>query len=92
MKFPWTPRRFSPIRCGPWSTSSKPRGMAADWGAKVVGLGSMTGVIGGQGTYLAEHASIPVTTGNSLTIYAAYRTSIPLVPRPISICGTKPSR
>jgi acetylornithine/succinyldiaminopimelate/putrescine aminotransferase/predicted amino acid dehydrogenase len=45
--------------------------MAADWGAKVVGLGSMTGVIGGQGVYLAERASIPVTTGNSLTIYAA---------------------
>jgi predicted amino acid dehydrogenase len=45
--------------------------MAADWGAKIVGLGSMTGVVGGQGTYLAEHAPVPVTTGNSLTVYAA---------------------
>jgi 3-acetyloctanal aminotransferase len=45
--------------------------LAADWGAEVVGLGSMTGVIGGQGTYLAEHAPIAVTTGNSLTVYAA---------------------
>lgn len=45
--------------------------MAAEWGAEVVGLGSMTGVIGGQGTYLAEHAPIAVTTGNSLTVYAA---------------------
>jgi putrescine aminotransferase len=45
--------------------------MAADWGAELVGLGSMTGVIGGQGTYLAEHAPISVTTGNSLTVYAA---------------------
>jgi 3-acetyloctanal aminotransferase len=45
--------------------------MAADWGAKIVGLGSMTGIVGGQGAYVAEHAPIPVTTGNSLTVYAA---------------------
>ena len=45
--------------------------MAADWGAKVVGLGSMTGVIGGQGAYLAERGIVSVTTGNSLTVYAA---------------------
>jgi len=44
---------------------------AVDWGAKIVGLGSMTGIVGGQGTYLAEHAPVPVTTGNSLTVYAA---------------------
>lgn len=45
--------------------------LAADWGAKLVGLGSMTGIIGGQGTYLADHAPVPVTTGNSLTVYVA---------------------
>ncbi|MFH1266266.1 MAG: aminotransferase class III-fold pyridoxal phosphate-dependent enzyme [Planctomycetota bacterium] len=45
--------------------------MAADWGAKIVGLGSMTGIVGGQGSYLAERAPVPVTTGNSLTVYAA---------------------
>jgi len=45
--------------------------LAADWGAKIVGLGSMTGIVGGQGTYLAERSPIPVTTGNSLTVYAA---------------------
>lgn len=44
---------------------------AAVWGAQIVGLGSMTGIVGGQGTYLAEHAPIAVTTGNSLTVYAA---------------------
>jgi len=44
---------------------------AADWGANIVGLGSMTGIVGGQGRYLAEHAPVPVTTGNSLTVYAA---------------------
>ncbi len=45
--------------------------MAADWGARIVGLGSMTGIVGGQGAYLAERAPVPVTTGNSLTVYAA---------------------
>lgn len=44
---------------------------AADWGARIVGLGSMTGVIGGQGAFLAECSPVPVTTGNSLTVFAA---------------------
>ncbi len=44
---------------------------AAEWGAKIVGLGSMTGIIGGQGSYVAEHSPIAITTGNSLTVYAA---------------------
>lgn len=44
---------------------------AADWGAKIVGLGSMTGIVGGHGEYMADHSPIPVTTGNSLTVYAA---------------------
>ncbi|NIL97586.1 MAG: aminotransferase class III-fold pyridoxal phosphate-dependent enzyme [Planctomycetales bacterium] len=47
--------------------------MAADWGAGIVGLGSLTGVIGGQGSYLARHSPVPVTTGNSLTVFAALR-------------------
>ncbi len=45
--------------------------MAVDWGAKVVGLGSMTGIVGGRGTYLAERSPVAITTGNSLTVYAA---------------------
>jgi acetylornithine/succinyldiaminopimelate/putrescine aminotransferase/predicted amino acid dehydrogenase len=44
---------------------------AADWGARVVGLGSMTGIVGGNGAYLAERGPLAVTTGNSLTVYAA---------------------
>jgi acetylornithine/succinyldiaminopimelate/putrescine aminotransferase/predicted amino acid dehydrogenase len=44
---------------------------AADWGARVVGLGSMTGVVGGNGAYLAERGPVAVTTGNGLTVYAA---------------------
>jgi putrescine aminotransferase len=47
---------------------------AAAWGARLVGLGSMTGIVGGHGTYLAERGSLPVTTGDSLTVYAALRT------------------
>jgi acetylornithine/succinyldiaminopimelate/putrescine aminotransferase/predicted amino acid dehydrogenase len=46
---------------------------ATDWGARVIGLGSLTGIIGGQGTYLAERCPVAVTTGNSLTVYAALR-------------------
>jgi 3-acetyloctanal aminotransferase len=45
--------------------------MAAEWGAKIVGLGSMTGIVGGRGTVIAEKSPIAVTTGNSLTAYAA---------------------
>ncbi|MGH7171084.1 MAG: hypothetical protein ACRELG_12465, partial [Gemmataceae bacterium] len=44
---------------------------AAEWGARVVGLGSMTGIVGGQGEHLARRGPLPVTTGNSLTVYAA---------------------
>ena len=44
---------------------------AAEWGAGVVGLGSMTGIVGGQGDYVSKQAPIAVTTGNSLTVYAA---------------------
>ncbi len=45
--------------------------LAADWGARIVGLGSMTGIVGGQGEHLAGRGPLPVTTGNSLTVYAA---------------------
>src|SRR5262249_42756264 len=44
---------------------------AAEWGARVAGLGSMTGIVGGQGRHLARRGPLRVTTGNSLTVYAA---------------------
>jgi 3-acetyloctanal aminotransferase len=47
---------------------------AVEWGASLVGLGSMTGIVGGRGQYLADRSSVSVTTGNSLTTYAALRT------------------
>jgi acetylornithine/succinyldiaminopimelate/putrescine aminotransferase/predicted amino acid dehydrogenase len=43
---------------------------AAQWGASLAGLGSMTAIVGGQGTHLAQRGPLPVTTGNSLTVYA----------------------
>lgn len=46
---------------------------AADWGARIVGLGSLTGVVGSQGRYCAGRAPVAVTTGNSLTVYAAVK-------------------
>lgn len=44
---------------------------ATDWGARLVGLGSMTGIVGSRGEFLAARSSIAVTTGNSLTVYTA---------------------
>ena len=44
---------------------------AAAWGAKLVGLGSMTGIVGGQGKHLQQRGPLAVTTGNSLTVFAA---------------------
>jgi putrescine aminotransferase len=44
---------------------------AAAWGARLVGLGSMTGIVGGQGEHLARRGPLRVTTGNSLTVYSA---------------------
>ncbi len=46
---------------------------AIGWGARIVGLGSMTGIVGNHGAFLAERHPIAVTTGNSLTVYATLR-------------------
>jgi acetylornithine/succinyldiaminopimelate/putrescine aminotransferase/predicted amino acid dehydrogenase len=42
-------------------------------GAELVGLGGFTSIIGNRGVYTAKHATLPVTSGNSLTAYSAYR-------------------
>ena len=41
-------------------------------GADLVGLGGTTSIIGGRGTLTAQRVSVPVTSGNSLTAYAAH--------------------
>jgi predicted amino acid dehydrogenase len=48
---------------------------AAERGAKIVGLGAFTKVVGDAGVTVAKRAPIPVTTGNSLTIAATLETA-----------------
>jgi predicted amino acid dehydrogenase len=48
---------------------------AAGRGAKIVGLGAFTKVVGDAGVTVAKRAPIPVTTGNSLTIAATLETA-----------------
>ncbi|MEW5884589.1 MAG: shikimate dehydrogenase [Armatimonadota bacterium] len=45
--------------------------IAADLGAKIVGLGAFTAVVGDGGETIAKRSPIPVTTGNSLTVATA---------------------
>jgi 3-acetyloctanal aminotransferase len=52
---------------------SRAADMAIDFGARIIGLGSMTGVIGSRGEHLASKCPVAVTTGNSLTSYAALK-------------------
>lgn len=65
---------------------------AQHWGARLVGLGSLTAIVGNHGEYLAERSTIPITTGNSLTVYAALENfrriiqEVGLEDRRLSIC------
>ncbi|MDD4335689.1 MAG: shikimate dehydrogenase [Desulfotomaculaceae bacterium] len=45
--------------------------LATKNGAKIVGLGALTSVVGDAGITVANNTDIPVTTGNSYTIYTA---------------------
>lgn len=45
--------------------------MAARLGAKIVGLGAFTAVVGDGGITIAKRSPIPVTTGNSYTVATA---------------------
>ncbi|SEE01486.1 hypothetical protein [Pseudomonas anguilliseptica] len=42
-------------------------------GAQLVGLGGFTAIVGNRGLQTLERSGVAVTTGNSLTAYAAYR-------------------
>lgn len=43
------------------------------WGSEVIGLGGLTGVIGSRGKELNEKISVPVTSGNSFTVYSSIK-------------------
>jgi predicted amino acid dehydrogenase len=45
--------------------------VAQDLGAKIVGLGAMTSVVGDAGLTIAKNVDIAVTTGNSYTVWTA---------------------
>jgi len=45
--------------------------MAEDLGAKIIGLGAFTSVVGDKGITIAREVDIPVTTGNSYTVATA---------------------
>jgi len=45
--------------------------VAQGLGARVVGLGAMTSVVGDAGVTIAKHVDIAVTTGNSYTVWTA---------------------
>ena len=41
-----------------------------DWGADIIGLGGYTGIVGSRGLEAAQRLPVPVTTGNSYTVYS----------------------
>ena len=69
---PATPRMFTewPAERS-YDATLKAVDMAARWGAKIVGLGAFTAVVGDKGETLAERAEVGITTGNSYTVYTA---------------------
>lgn len=49
--------------------------MAERWGARLMGLGAFTSVVGDAGITVAQNADIAVTSGNSLTVAATLETA-----------------
>ena len=72
---------------------------AAECGAKIVGLGAFTAVVGDAGISVARQLDIAVTTGNTYTVatalqgldYAARAMEIDLKSLPISVLGASGS-
>ncbi|KPJ56812.1 MAG: hypothetical protein AMJ42_04940 [Deltaproteobacteria bacterium DG_8] len=46
---------------------------AEKWGAEIIGLGAMTAVVGSRGKEIKTNSPVPVTTGNSLTVYSSLK-------------------
>ena len=62
--------------------------VAQDLGAKIVGLGAMTSVVGDAGVTIARNVDIAVTTGNSYTVW----TAVEGARRAAELMGTDPSQ
>ncbi|HXF63876.1 MAG TPA: serine carboxypeptidase [Caldilineaceae bacterium] len=48
---------------------------AEERGARIMGLGAFTSIVGDAGVTVAHHADIPITSGNSLTVAATLETA-----------------
>jgi len=46
---------------------------AEKWGAEIIGLGAMTAVVGSRGKEINAKSPVPVTTGNSLTVFSTLK-------------------
>ena len=69
---PLTPRQLLTLPIDlVWSKIIKAGRMAEDLGAKIVGLGAFTSVVGDGGITVAKNLNIAVTTGNSYTTATA---------------------
>ncbi len=69
---PLTPRQMLSLPIDlVWEKIVKAGRLAQELGAKIVGLGAFTAVVGDGGTTVANHLDIAVTTGNSYTVATA---------------------
>jgi predicted amino acid dehydrogenase len=69
---PFTPQRMMKLPVGRVYDKIVACGHKAEsLGARIVGLGAYTSVVGDAGTTIAERLTTPVTTGDSYTIYMA---------------------
>lgn len=59
-----------------WSRIIGAARIAQDMGAKIIGLGAFTSVVGDGGRTVAENVDIAVTTGNSFTVATAIQGAI----------------
>ena len=74
---PMTPRRMLQVPLASAYRKIVDTGRLAErMGARILGLGAFTGVVGDGGRTVSQRLSIPVTTGNSYTVAVAVEASV----------------
>lgn len=74
---PFLPHHFTSLpRAVVYEKIIKGGKIAESLGAKILGLGGFTSVVGDAGYTIAKHLSIPVTSGNSYTIATALEATV----------------
>ncbi|MDR0416066.1 MAG: aminotransferase class III-fold pyridoxal phosphate-dependent enzyme [Propionibacteriaceae bacterium] len=71
-EFPLTAEEIMADVAGAQESVARAVEALAQQGAQLVGLGGTTSIVGGRGVVTARNASVPVTSGNSLTAFAAH--------------------